>query len=477
MKVLKIALLALLLCAFAAPSIAPNAFAKSKSYDDEEEIAVLLVSPVFKGSFKEDDEDEINQNFYNALRKREGYEIYTYKSLKDIIDSSEKIKEIKKCETKGKCLVAAAKGTGLKFVVSGMFTLTDEDSVAVKMVVFDLKKGEIVNKIDETFDTVRESRSKKNLGSLCKLLLPDPEELSASKEEEEETPKAKAKDKKKAAEEDEEETPKKKAKEKKKTAEEDEEEPAPKKKAKKASDDEDENVDVSTGPKANAKVKPNVAPGPKRYTPEQVKNEVRESLKLAISGRPDDAIARLNKMKSGMRCECNEDARVSDCLNWLQELVAAEENVKTGTEKKSPKILLAAAEKIESILAALDAEILNLKLQGKMATRADLKMARAEGFYLKGNMEEDKEDFLEAVESWKKALEYYPAHKEAAAKLKDLSPMCKRLLAKVKTMMTYDAEGAKKKLDMVFKLVKDENDPIHQQALELKQEIEDYESE
>ncbi len=112
-----------------------------------------------------------------------------------------------------------------------------------------------------------------------------------------------------------------------------------------------------------------------------------------------------------------------------------------------------------------------------MATRADLKMARAEGFYLKGNMEEDKEDFLEAVESWKKALEYYPAHKEAAAKLKDLSPMCKRLLAKVKTMMTYDAEGAKKKLDMVFKLVKDENDPIHQQALELKQEIEDYESE
>ena len=424
----------LVLALLSSPAFARSIDDDEDDDEDEIDIAVLYVPPVFKGEFGDKDISNINKRFFKSVKKREGYEVYTYKSLKKIIRSKKIVRKIRKCKTKKGCLVKAARKTDLRLVVSGIFHYTDDDEVNVKMVVMDLQKGDIINTFDKTFESMRDARSSKKLRALTKILLPEPDKLFGRKTDSYDD-------------------------------EDDEDE-----------DEEDEDdVDISSGPKAERKAHTVAIKRPKRYRPQQVRNEIRENLRLVLMNKTGDAITGLKKVRETMKCECNEDGHASDVLALLEEFQKSEKAIDTGIKNKNSKTILAAADSIEHTAAALGTELETLKLQGSMTSAIDLKQVRAQGYLFKGNGEEMHGEYVDAINSWKKALEYDPNMTEATNKLKQTPVIAKRLIAQARTMAAYDTKGARKKLEMVLDLIKDENDNIHQEALDALDEVEDYE--
>ena len=435
----------LLLCSFITAVATSDAQAKKRVVDDDEdeaddeedaeeanddEVAVLYIPLLFRGDFTEKTVEKINTYFFRYLRKAQSYNIYTYNNLDEIVKSKKAVKAIKECQTKKGCLATAAKGTPLRLVVSGLFQMTDEEEVQAKLVVLDLSSKDIAQVEEHTFATVKKARNSKNIKKLVAKLLPDPAVMLG-----------------------------------KSTKDDDEEE------------EEEEEVDASSGPKAKARVKPTVANKPKRFSSQQVAKQVRETLKLVVVARTGEAIDNLRQVKDTMRCECNEDGHATDVLLLLEEFVASEQNIQKAMDKKDSKEILSAADKLESSKAAIDKELEALGIKGVAVTNVELGQARSMGYLYKGQGERSAMNYSEAVKSWNKALEYNQANQEAAERLKDIPNMVTQLLAKSRATMTFDPASARKNINMVLELLPDENDQQHQDALDLLDELEDYEEE
>jgi len=394
---------------------------KADMFADEDEdgdgVVVLYIPPMFKGEF-DDEEDDLKEAFFKALSKQDGYQVYTYKNLKKVVKNKKKLRRIKKCKTKKKCLTKAARRTDLRLVVSGLFKLTDDDEVFVKLVAMDLKENKLWGKAEKIFGSINKAGKSKSQQRLVAKLLPPPKRAAGSDDDEDDE------------------------------------------------DDEDE-------PEVKAKPKPKPV---KRYSSKQIRNEVREALKMAIIGRSGDAIKGLDRLKKSKRCECNEDGKATDVLVLLQDLARAEKDVEIAKAKNSSKDMLEHCDRVESIAADLNTRLSDYKIKGKLSTRLDLTMMRSEAYYLKGRGEESQRKYLDAVESWNKAIELYPAHQQAAKKLQQVPMMAKRMLAQAKTIMVYDAKKARMQIAAVMALVPNEEDDIHQDALDLLDELESYES-
>ena len=394
-------------------------FADEDEDEDEEGaegIVVLYIPPMFKGDF-DDEEEELQEAFFKALSKAEGYRIYTYKNLKNVVKNKKKLRRIKKCKTKKKCLTKAARRTDLRLVVSGLFKLTDDDEVFVKLVAMDLKEKKLWGKAEKIFGSINKAGKRKSQQRLVTKLLPAQGKAVADDEEEDEEEEA-------------------------------EEEEKPKPKPKRV----------------------------KRYSSKQIRNEVREALKLAIIGRSAEAIKGLNRLKDTKRCECNEDGKATDVLVLLRDLGKAEKDVEIAKAKNSSKDMLENCERVEAIVADLNTRLSDYRIKGKLGTRLDLTMMRAEAYYLKGRGEETQQKYLDAVESWNRAIELYPAHQQAAKKLQQIPMMAKRMLAQARTLMVYDAKKARIQVAAVMALIPDENNDIHQDALDLLEDLESYEN-
>ena len=408
-----------------------SAFAKGGDDDEDDEddededeapakkgIVVLYIPPIFQGDF-DDEKEELQNAFFKALSRQDGYAVYTYDTLGQVVKNKKKLKKIKKCKTKKNCLNKAARRTDLRLVVSGLFKLTDDDEVLVKLVAMDLAENKLWSKAEKIFGSVNKAGKKKSQQRLVAKLLPPPKTAVAEEE-----------------------------------------------------DSGDEEEEVREAPKEPEKPK---AKPVKRYSSKQIHNEVREALKLAIIGRGADAINGLTRLKDTKRCECNEDGKATDVLLLLEGLARAEKDVDIAKAKNSSKDMLEQCDKVESIVAELNAKLEEYKIKGKLATRLDLNKQRADAYYLKGRGEEQQQQYLEAVESWNKAIELYPAQQDAAKKLQQVPMMAKRMLAQAKTLMVYDAKKARLQIAAVMALIPDENDEIHQDALDLLDELESYE--
>ena len=387
--------------------------------DDEDEapakkgIVVLYIPPIFQGDF-DDDKEELQNAFFKALSRQDGYAVYTYDTLGRVVTNKKKLRKIKRCKTKKKCLHKAARRTDLRLVVSGLFKLTDDDEVLVKLVAMDLPENKLWGKAEKIFGSIRRAGKKKSQQRLVAKLLPPPKNAVAEEEDEPEE-------------------------------------------------------DVREAPAKPAK------PKARRYSSKQIHNEVREALKLAIIGRNADAVAGLKRLKDTKRCECNEDGKATDVLVLLEDLNRAEKEVETAKAKNSSKEMLEGCDKIDAVVDELNGKLGEYKIKGKLGTRLDLKKQRADAYYLKGRGEELQRQYLEAVESWNKAIELYPAQQDAAKKLKQVPMMAKRMLAQARTIMVYDAKKARLQIAAVMALIPDENNEIHQDALDLLDELESYE--
>ncbi len=204
---------------------------------------------------------------------------------------------------------------------------------------------------------------------------------------------------------------------------------------------------------------------------EDVKDGIRTAYMYFADGNINGAVGKIQQVVK-RRCGCDEDGRAYGMKAMLEAFRVAHDRVATAMQRSDSKTIIGNLEEMKTLEGELSEEGHKLNVKGESRYAKDMGRAFAKGYILQGQGQLKATQYLDARDSFNKALEYDSNAVEAKEQLDKMPRYANQLLMQGTFMVDYAPEEALKKLRMVQEMV-GEGDPLYAKAQEKINEIEE----
>ncbi len=386
----------------------------------------LLYLPIVAGpNVDSDDLEKIDQILSERMKKFIKFDVYTLNGFEDKY-GRKKARRLMQCGVDLGCIDKRLRRADYQLVVLGEAKKHGKSRIKVSFKVYNLLDGKV--KKDETFKvSVRKFADNPYARKWTIALLTPPESL-LSKEEEPEP-----------------------------ELFEDEEEPEPEPKHVRK-------------PERKSRKKSRSS---RLASEKSVRSGIKAAYLSFVSGDINEAIGKIKDVTQ-RRCGCDADGKAFGMKAMMEAFAVADAKVDKAMKQGDSRTIIGNLEEMRTLEGELQEEGQRLGVEKKSRYADEMNSKFAKGYALQGKGQMKQQNYLDARDSFNKALEYDPNDAEAKELLAKIPQQAKQLYMQATYMADYAPEEAKKKLEQVLELVS-QDDPLYEDAQEKLQDIEDME--
>jgi len=205
---------------------------------------------------------------------------------------------------------------------------------------------------------------------------------------------------------------------------------------------------------------------------QDVADATKVSFQAFVQGNIGLAVQKIKKATEN-RCGCNADSKAFGLKAMLEAFQVAYNRVETALEKGDSKVIIGNLEEMKTLEHELSGEGKDFQITEPSKYFVQMNTLFGKGYALQAKGFLNAGKYVDARESYQKALEFAPTLKEAKDALEEMPKYAERLFMEGAYMVDYAPEEAKRKIKQVLDIAEKGSD-IYKKAEAKLKELDSY---